>query len=546
MPAALAALTFAALLLLWPSDVRTGAAPAAAPTGPAAAQNVEAPDWGDEAPLEATAEPEPPGDGRIDGTVTDERGGRVANAPVSARAIGSFVASAKHTRTDSRGSFTFGELHGGTWELIAAVRPAGIVSALVELDGGMAARVELAQPRLGTIRGVVRAAGGRPLRGEAVRAVCGKVEPFAQTDATGRYTMPAVPVGASCRVARAVDFWKADGGTWVTVNDVAVEVDFTIGNVALIKGRVLDEEGAPFKTLEVGPRPWAYHPPPDGRLELDSRTAPRWVGAAGKATFPLPEVPVDGPDLDLGTIVLREGRSVTGVVRDGLGAPVPFASLTVLPAGRTRRAGIEGRFRLFELPKEEVRIAVKHEGYETLTTTFPEGSTEVELTLKRAPAPPKGETLRGRILWPRGRVEIPIIVRGGGRAVEVDARDEFVLEDVRPGPVTLTFAQTGRGKLHLPPMSTTVEPGVEAHVEARAIPLSGKAVVLFQQPLPERPPVAIEVDGEVLDADASWNTTLVECRLTNLPLGAITLRVPGRPPVPLEVTAGTVARATVP
>jgi hypothetical protein len=167
-------------------------------------------------------------------------------------------------------------------------------------------------------------------------------------------------------------------------------------------------------------------------------------------------------ELDLGDLVLRKGRTLTGHVatRDG-GTPVAGAHLTAVwrtGAGGsvgTARAESEadGAFRLEGiLSGPDVTLTARREGFAPKTVTVTPEADSVDLLLGR------GGQVEGRVCGTASELALVAIWYGPGGDVssrneaEVDSTGRFVLKNAEPG--SMTFARSWRFRDPANPGST--------------------------------------------------------------------------------------------
>lgn len=98
-------------------------------------------------------------------------------------------------------------------------------------------------PNVGTIRGIVSAAGGGPLSGVSVTAVTDSLAPFSTSSGSdGGYSLIDLPAGRSYTVSVALEGYRASGGAQKVMlkKDQNLTVDFTLlAKNGEISGRVL-------------------------------------------------------------------------------------------------------------------------------------------------------------------------------------------------------------------------------------------------------------------------------------------------------------------
>jgi len=174
-----------------------------------------------------------------------------------------------------------------------------------------------------------------------------------------------------------------------------------------------------------------------------------------------------GETTDLGTIRVKESKSIAGKVVDTNGQPIAGASISAMwvdadmRLARESKTGPDGRYRLAGLGDQPLRnVMVRAPGYANATREAASpGDTAVDFTLE------KTGSLVGRILLPGGTAPAAFRVQAfpeakekqersgmriviGGRQDEdqifTDPSGNFRLDGVEPGTVTLTANADGK------------------------------------------------------------------------------------------------------
>lgn len=257
---------------------------------------------------------------------------------------------------------------------------------------------------------------GRPLPWVEVRVVAADHQPFARrpptkpgvarTGSDGRFRIGGLPIGTALTVRASLEGyapWQERVAPRSAVPGQAgsggfPELEIVLSAGARLRGRLMDETGAPVAAAEVvlTPRdapvePWAMEPAgmvraesgPDGVFVLSDLAAGRVdlsVTAAGHAPLSRPgvEVPDRAGTIDLGDLVLGPEAVLEGVVEDPRGVPIEGVQLRVaadqpryfrpptLGQGddSSRTTGADGRFRFDGLrPGDTVGLHAWKEGY---------------------------------------------------------------------------------------------------------------------------------------------------------------------------------------
>lgn len=247
------------------------------------------------------------------------------------------------------------------------------------------------------------------------------------------------------------------------VADVPFNLSYTTSTVTT------DAEGNERRFTSVEGHPGRVVTGADGTFSF-FRHLPAALQVAPEAAGSLPEPLVleplgeDAPraEIDLGDLVLRKGRTLTGrVARADGGAPVEGARLeAVWRKGGGGSMGTEwgvtepdGTFRIDGiLPGPEVTLTVRKEGFAPKTVRVEPEADSVDVLLGR------GGRVQGRACGTAWELSSMAIWYGPDGAVSsrnllrVDASGRFFLENAEPGPVT--FARSWRFRDPARPGST--------------------------------------------------------------------------------------------
>ena len=231
------------------------------------------------------------------------------------------------------------------------------------------------------------------------------------------------------------------------------------------------------------------------RLPASVQILPEAAGALPETRIlePLPEDAARG-ELDLGDLVLRPGRTLTGrVARADGGAPVAGAELEATWSGeetgsRGSARGLseaDGAFRIEAIaPGSEVTLTARKDGFAPKTLAVSPEADSVDVLLSR------GGRVRGRVCGTPWELASVVVWYGPEGAASnrsqavVDSGGRFTLENAEAG--TLTFARSWRFRNPAQPGATWEWSGaVRASVEVKegetaevslgcdGIPLSG-------------------------------------------------------------------------
>ncbi len=147
--------------------------------------------------------------------------------------------------------------------------------------GPVVVRLPIALANYGSVSGTVLDAAGKPMRGGEVS--CGLQA--ARTGDDGRFRMDGVAVGSRVLTASALGY--IDSATTVSVvagrtQDVSVKLEYAVRGTLDVRGRVVDESGAPCPGLDV------FF---DGTGEQGDLDRSRWTRTAADGTFVFDRIP---------------------------------------------------------------------------------------------------------------------------------------------------------------------------------------------------------------------------------------------------------------
>lgn len=280
------------------------------------------------------------------------------------------------------------------------------------------------------LHGTVSRPDGTPAAGATVTASVGEVtaatgslagrQAVDRTDAGGRFRLRALAAGKVEVVATDPDTGRVSWGPEPLAAGETREIALTLVAGALVIGLVKYDDGEPaagVTVLAVAPATQAMaqvRTDPQGRFELGPLApgqtlikASRKEGLAGMLDFK-PEgreqkvITLEGtkPHKGIELVILRGGRTLSGLVVDPDGRPLAGATVSADPAGTeagVREAfgamlgqkglatGEDGRFELTNLEKGPYTVIARHSSFpEGRLDKVPDGAREVRLQLPRA------------------------------------------------------------------------------------------------------------------------------------------------------------------
>jgi len=397
----------------------------------------------------------------------------------------------------------------------------------------------VAVPQRGVLELVVRPGGrlagrvvdmeGKPVDGATVRVEPAALERMrevlrqqpARTDAKGAFAFEGLQAGDTYRVsATKKGFSKAGAGPFpIKAGTVKEDLELKLDASAALRVRLLEQDGKPVVALEVavypdsdarGPRGGSSNDVPDDQIAAEGEGRFRISGLpAGKAALELlpdgfasierKDLKLEpGKTLDLGTLTVREGRTLRGRVLDGAGAPVEGATVRGfwMADGRFKsrqvQSGGDGRFRMSGLSEGALQtLMVSAKGFAQKMENGVATDQEAEVTLERAGA------IVGRVLLEDTRDPVPAKVEATPEAKAetmsgmrfqfgfnedeyADASGNFRVEDLAPGKYTLIATLPGKA------------PARVTGLEVRSEDVADAGTVLLKE--------GLALHGRVLDA----------------------------------------------
>jgi protocatechuate 3,4-dioxygenase beta subunit len=312
-----------------------------------------------------------------------------------------------------------------------------------------------------------------------------------RTDADGKFAFDGIPAGNryTIRVTKEGLSAKDDGPIPIDAGTDRSDLEMKLEAGALLAFRLVSDKDVPVKELDVrvqsqgagrrrGMAFGANDVPPD---KVTSQGDGKFlVKALDAGTFDVTLQPLDFADVnregvklksgettDLGTIRVKEAKSLSGRITDGSGQPVAGASISGLwmdgdaRFSREATSGADGRYRLSGLGDSPLRnLSVRATGYATANReSAAPGDTAVDFTLEKTGSVAGKVEYRGGAIPPAFRVQsfpeagekqerpgLRIVMnnRPDEDQVFTDPSGNFRLDNVDPGMVTITAKADGK------------------------------------------------------------------------------------------------------
>ena len=410
--------------------------------------------------------------GEVRGTVTSAIGAPVVAADV--RVVGSGTVmwrTARQAFTDADGNYVIRGLPRRRAQVVAT--HASGASDLVDIDLSDAARAtaNLTLSIDGAIDGTVVAQSGEPVpeaqvvaepewsgsAGERARwAVRG--DQYRIADSGGTFHISGLPAGRY-RV-RAAAPGTSEAMLWTQAGQVVpagtTGLQLMVSSPGTVKGRVLYDDGSapPAFTVAAGygsPTPFATS---DGRFTIDAPGGALNLVVSGPTFIrKLVDTTVDGGDtIDVGTVTVKRGRSISGRVLDPSGVPVAGATVAagILLTGDGQKLYIDdesigaqktetdddGRFVMSGFPPATITVLAGKDGVgRAPSLQIPRGpaSANVDLVLAATGSLQGTATLDGAPLADTVIIANPASASSSNFFVTTGADGTFALDMLSPG-----------------------------------------------------------------------------------------------------------------
>ncbi|MBZ4417481.1 carboxypeptidase-like regulatory domain-containing protein [Myxococcus sp. RHSTA-1-4] len=532
----------------------------------------------------------------VEGAVRDEAGGPVAGATVSVmpRNDGKPRTPSPSATTAADGRFRLGPLRPGRTRFVVEAEQYLDLQEVVDLTSSSPPPT-FTLARAVTLEGVVTDAEGQPLEDVRLDAAPKQEEKpapepeedsdtdwepemdwngsdpfFASSDAAGRFRLKVDKPGRYVLTVGGGDHVS----TRLEVDAPATGLRLALRGGGSVKGSVVDSRGEPLAEVSLHVRLGTGStaqtldtvsdeegnflleglPPGPHMLEASLKLA----GAIHRASR---TVEVPGPGTVEAVVRMDTGQSVSGIVVDEQGRPVPDAEVEAFtffekweyPGGSpaTAKTGPDGRFTVHHLPEGRCVLSVSKPGYtqdareEESRPSFPDsartGARDVRLTLRYQ------GSVSGRVLHPDGRPVAHFSVYGE-QQVTRGTDGDFRLPVERPGRHHLRIIAPGLGSAY---REVEVAPGQDLDLgKVRLDPgrrVSGRVVdaetsapvvgAVARVYLSEEPPDAEDPEARVAMHITSFDGTFTFVMLESRPL-RLEVRREGYLPLLQQLGAG--------
>jgi protocatechuate 3,4-dioxygenase beta subunit len=345
----------------------------------------------------------------------------------------------------------------------------------VKVDDGQVLKVTAELKPGATLSGDVVDETGAPVAGATLVVLPRGAEPVA-SDTRGHFEIRALRPGRTYRLEARHPGYDQNDKAEGTPGGPPVKV--VLKRRPVFRGRVVAEDGTPVRRYRLDEHEVSS---PDGRFEVS-------LPVIGDRVI----VSVDAPGFeplmadrpvapDLGDLVMQRAPSLSGVVRDEGGAPVPDAVVSCEVCDESVLSGPDGRFSLSS-PPYVVQFSVSaRKGRMSATQTLAQGSRgPVELTLRPA------THVTGSVYLPSGQPAAGFQLEGvnterGEPVVVVTGPDGQYSVDLSPGSYRFMLG-ADREFAGEPALLVRVE-GTAMRVDIGAAPGTGSLTV---QVRPER------------------------------------------------------------
>jgi len=351
----------------------------------------------------------------------------------------------------------------------------------------------------GRIAGRTLGPDGKPLVDAVVTASASDGSLFAmlrdgrssqRTDADGKFAFDGVAAGNKYTVRATKEGLtsKEEGPIPIDAGTDRGDLELKLESGALLTFKLLTAQDLPVKDVEArlqpqtGRRRGIFSAGDVDRDKIQSQGEGKFlIKSLDAGTFDLTLLPPDyadvsregiklksGETLDLGTIRVKESKSIAGRIADTNGQPVAGATISAmwvdpgdLRLSREARSGADGRYRLSGLGEQQIRdLTVRAQGFaEGKREGATPGDTAVDFTLE------KTGSIIGRVQLAGGTVPAAFRVQAfpeakegqerpgfrvviGGRPddeqIFTDPSGNFRLDNVEPGSVTISAKADGK------------------------------------------------------------------------------------------------------
>jgi hypothetical protein len=303
---------------------------------------------------------------------------------------------------------------------------------------------------LGVLRGPLPYPPVTPVEASAPVA-----KPFI-TDADGAFRVTGVPAGKLVVVASHPDFARGESLPLAIVAGAQVTVNVVLSRGATVRGRVVDERGAPLSAVEVSGEDGRTMAFTDERGEYKLEHVVRALMLTARRSGYLPASrkasPSEASAIDF-QLARAEAR-LAGEVVDDRDAPVAGARIEVAVRGagagdtagrpaeppRSVASDRSGRFVVENLPPGPYRVTVTHADFAPVSLELgPGDAARIQLLVGGGI---DGDVRDARLGGVPAGVRLELVANGKSRPIAID-RGRFVATAVPPGRATLRASAPG-------------------------------------------------------------------------------------------------------
>jgi thermitase len=382
--------------------------------------------------------------GTVSGQVTDAKDG----SPVVGAAV---TDGTRTTLTDALGSYSIGNVSPGSYQVTASKDGYQSSSLTVNVVSETTAVANFSLSQIvvpGSITGsVTDAKDGAAIVGATVS----DGTRTATTDASGKYTITAVPPG-TYQVTASKSGYQSSSLTVNVVSETTAVANFSLSQILTpgsITGSVTDaKDGSAISGAQVSAGTRTVTTDASGKYTVANVPPGTYVVVASKAGYQNSSLTVNvfsgGTTIAKFSLsqILTPG-SITGSVTDAQGGS-PIVSATVSDGNRTATTDASGKYTIADVPSGTYQVVASKEGYESssLTVSVLSGATVLaNLSLSQIILP---GSITGAVTNAKdGSPIVGVAVSDGTRTATTDATGKYTIANVPPGTYQVVASKEG-------------------------------------------------------------------------------------------------------